>query len=81
MTLQVTVRLTEIHINDETFMIEKLPDNWDDINTWDQYSYLGEHGNYIDCDSNFYEVEDVYSVNAQVINNLEKETECTLKNK
>ena len=31
MSIQVTARLFETHINDETFTIEKLPDNWDDL--------------------------------------------------
>ena len=65
MTKHVTVRLFETHINDETFTIEKLPDNWDDMSEWDQYSYMGEHGKYIESDSNFSQVDDVYSVEVE----------------
>jgi hypothetical protein len=52
-------------VNDETFTIEKLPDNWNDMSEWDQYWYIGEHGKYIGSDSNFSQVDDVYSVETE----------------
>ena len=62
MSIQVTARLFETHINDETFTIEKLPDNWDDLGVIDRYSYISVHGKYIESDSEFSELIEVNSV-------------------
>ena len=62
MSIQVVARLFETHINDETFTIEKLPDNWDDLGVIDRYSYISVHGKYIESDSEFSELIEVNSV-------------------
>ena len=62
MSIQVTARLFETHINDETFTIEKLPKNWDDLGVIERYSYISVHGKYIESDSQFSELIEVYSV-------------------
>ena len=62
MSIQVVARLFETHINDETFTIEKLPDNWDDLGVIDRYSYISVHGMYIESDSEFSELIEVNSV-------------------
>ena len=62
MSIQVTARLFETHINDETFTIEKLPNNWDDLGVIDRYSYISVHGKYIESDSQFSELIEVNSV-------------------
>lgn len=59
MSIQVTVTLTETHINDVTFTIEKLPSNWDEIKPWEQHSYVQKHGTYVGEDCEFYEVDSV----------------------
>ena len=62
MSTQVIARLFETHINDETFTIEKLPDNWDDLGDMERYSYISEHGKFIEADSQFSQLDEVYSV-------------------
>ena len=62
MSTQVTARLFETHINDETFTIEKLPDNWDNLGVIERYSYISVHGKFIESDSQFSELDEVYSV-------------------
>ena len=59
MSTQVTVTLVETHINEETFTIEKLASNWDDIEPLEQYAYLAKHGTYVGSDCEFYEVNSV----------------------
>ena len=60
--MEIIVQLVETHTNEETFKIEKLPDNWDELNRWDKYSYIGEHGDYIDSYSAFSQIEDVLEI-------------------
>ena len=62
MSIQVVARLFETHINDETFTIEKLPNNWDDLGDMERYSYISDHGKYIESDSEFSELIEVNSV-------------------
>ena len=62
MSIQVVARLFETHINDETFTIEKLPDNWDDLGVMERYSYISVHGKFIEADSEFSELIEVNSV-------------------
>ena len=46
--MKITFKLVETHLNEEEYTIEQLPDNWDELNRWDKYSYIGEHGDFID---------------------------------
>jgi hypothetical protein len=62
MSIQVVAELFETYINDETFTIEKLPDNWDDLGVKDRYLYISVHGKYIESDSQFSELIEVNSV-------------------
>ena len=60
--MEITVTLIETHTNEETFKIKELPDNWDEMSRWDQYSYIGEHGDYIESYTELFHVEDVLEI-------------------
>ena len=63
--MKITVSLIETHNNEEEYIIEQLPDNWDELNRWDQYSYVGEHGDFIDSDSELSQIDDVLEVDEE----------------
>ena len=60
--MKITFKLVETHLNEEEYIIEQLPDNWDELNRWDKYSYIGEHGDFIDSDSECSQIDDVLEV-------------------
>ena len=60
--MKITFKLVETHLNEEEYTIAQLPDNWDELNRWDQYSYVGEHGDFIDSDSELSQIDDVLEV-------------------
>ena len=60
--MKITFTLIETHRNEEEYTIAQLPDNWDELNRWDQYSYVGEHGDFIDSDSECSQIDDVLEV-------------------
>ena len=60
--MKITVSLIETHRNEEEYTIEQLPDNWDELNRWDKYSYIGKHGDFIDSNSVFSQVEDFLEI-------------------
>ena len=60
--MKITFTLIETHRNEEEYTIEQLPDNWDELNRWDKYSYIGEHGDFIDSNSVFSQVEDFLDI-------------------
>ena len=60
--MKITVSLIETHRNEEEYTIEQLPDNWDELNRRDKYSYIGEHGDFIDSNSVFSQVEDFLEI-------------------
>ena len=60
--MKITFKLVETHENYEEYTIEQLPDNWDELNRWDKYSYIGEHGDFIDSNSGFSQVEDFLEI-------------------
>ena len=78
--MEIRVTLIETHTNEETFKIKELPDNWDEMSRWDQYSYIGEHGDYIESYTELFHVEDVLDVkvlpeNWDELDKLNKEIE------
>ena len=60
--MKITFKLVETHLNEEEYIIEQLPDNWDELNRWDKYSYIGKHGDFIDSNSAFSQVEDFLEI-------------------
>ena len=60
--MKITFTLIETHRNEEEYTIEQLPDNWDELNRWDKYSYIGKHGDFIDSNSVFSQVEDFLEI-------------------
>ena len=60
--MKITFTLIETHRNEEEYIIEQLPDNWDELNRWDKYSYIGKHGDFIDSNSVFSQVEDFLEI-------------------
>lgn len=60
--MKITFKLVETHLNEEEYTIEQLPDNWDELNRWDKYSYIGKHGDFIDSNSVFSQVEDFLEI-------------------
>ena len=60
--MKITFKLVETHENYEEYTIEQLPDNWDELNRWDKYSYIGKHGDFIDSNSVFSQVEDFLEI-------------------
>ena len=63
--MKITFKLVETHLNEEEYTIEQLPDNWDELNRWDKYSYVGEHGDFIDSDSECVERVDVLEIDEE----------------
>ena len=60
--MKITFTLIETHRNEEEYTIEQLPDNWDELNRWDKYSYIGKHGDFIDSNSVFSQIEDFLEI-------------------
>ena len=60
--MKITFKLVETHLNEETYTIAQLPDNWDELNRWEQYSYIGERCVLVDSYSELSQIEDVLEV-------------------
>ena len=63
--MKITFKLVETHENYEEYTIEQLPDNWDELNRRDKYSYIGEHGDFIDSYSECVEIVDVLEIDEE----------------
>ena len=60
--MKITVSLIETHNNEEEYIIEQLPDNWEEMDRWDKYRYISEHGDYVDSESECFLVDDVFEI-------------------
>ena len=63
--MKITFKLVETHLNEEEYIIEQLPDNWDELNGWDKYSYVGLHGYFIASYSECVEIVDVLEIDEE----------------
>lgn len=46
MSKTVLVRLVETHVTEEEFSIDKLPKDWEDMTSDDQWGHVVRHGKY-----------------------------------
>ena len=58
----ITVELIETHNTEEKYTIGQLPDNWDELDRRDKYSYVSEHGEFVDSESECFLIDDVVEV-------------------
>ena len=58
----ITVELIETHNTEEKYTIGELPDNWDELDRRDKYSYVSEHGEFVDSTSECFLIDDVVEV-------------------
>ena len=58
----ITVELIETHNTEEKYTIGDLPDNWEELDRQDKYSYVSEHGEFVDSTSEFFLIDDVVDV-------------------
>ena len=63
--MKITFTLIETHLNEEEYIIEQLPDNWDELNRWDKYLYIGLFGVFIDSDSECSQIDDVLEIDEE----------------
>jgi hypothetical protein len=60
--LSVTVELVETHLNEETFEIDALPHDWDEMDEMQQWHYLQAFGHFVGAECEFYEVDHIKDI-------------------
>ena len=58
----ITVELIETHNTEEKYTIGDLPDNWDELDKQEKYSYVSEHGEFVDSTSECFLIDDIVEV-------------------
>jgi hypothetical protein len=61
----VTVKLIETHVNEEQFLIDHLPEDWDEMDDWDKSVYVQDHGRWVRNDTTFQDVDQIMGVEVE----------------